>query len=81
MSAGRPTLTRARVNQLAGEIGQAARAARKIDPETKGQVSYPGMCGGLEAILVGLVHDLAGPDAARKINQVLNDACSTEVPA
>lgn len=75
----RPTLTQARLQQLAGEIGNAARAARKIDPETKGRISYPGWCGGLEAVLVGLVHDLAGFDAARKINQALVDAESSEV--
>lgn len=75
----RPTLTQARVRQLAGQIASTGRAARKINPDTKGQISYPGMCGGLEACLVGLVLDLAGPDAARTIDQAITEATRVEV--
>lgn len=77
----RPTLTQARVQQLAGEINSCGRFARETDPTTQGVISYPAMLGGLQATLIGLVRDLAGQAAADKIDRALIDAtASSRVP-
>ncbi|SHN40609.1 hypothetical protein [Rhizobacter sp. OV335] len=60
-------LTRARVERLASEIKQVKRRARSADPATKGAISYPYLCGGMEATVCGLVDELAGPAAAALI--------------
>jgi len=71
-------LTRARVEQVAIEIKQVARFARGIDPATKGHISYPSMCGGLQSVLRGLVHDTAGPAAAALIEAAFKAVHDTE---
>lgn len=61
-------ITQARVEQLAIEIKQAARFARGTDPGTRGHVSYPAMCGGLQAILRGFVREACGEKAAAVVD-------------
>lgn len=77
----RPTLTQARVQQLAAQIVKSGRATRKLDPETRGHICYPALCGVLQALLAGLVLDLAGTAAAEAINKSLDEIHRDEVPA
>jgi len=73
-------LTPARVQQLATEILNAARWARRIDPDTYGAISYAGMCGGLEAIIRGLIAHLGGEDAAATIAAAFGAAYDNATP-
>lgn len=67
-------ITRAHVERCAQEIKQAAQFARATDPYTKGRLSYPSMCGGLGAILSGLVREVCGESAAAIIESALEEA-------
>lgn len=76
MSAVRhPTLTPQRVEQLLVELRQCARTARSIDAAVP--FSYPSMAGSMSAVLVGLVRDLAGDEAANKVHDFLT-TCDLE---
>lgn len=61
----RPALSAARVAQLVASINSASRTARVIDPAAG--FSYPAMCGGLQSIVTSLVEELAGADAATRV--------------
>lgn len=67
-------LSKARVSELAAEIRRVGESARKADPQTRGRVSYPAMCGGLHAIVSRLVRELSGDRAAAYIDAAFADA-------
>lgn len=59
---------------LAVEIRQCAETARRCDPETKGSISYPAMCGALQATITHFVRRQAGDSAAQAIASAFKDA-------
>ena len=69
-----PAHQQAALERAAASITRSAQFARITDSATRGHINYASLCGGLEGIVLQLVRDLVGHEAAAPIERAFGEA-------